>query len=442
MPINRDGVTRDAPSPAGHRRMGSIRNMTASLALLIAFCAGVGIDRLAWSGGPTATASSSFTDLPEFEVLQATWDLIQDQYVDADAIDDDELIYGAAAGMVEALGDTGHSRFLDPRAAKEFDDATQGEFIGIGIELDVRDGRPVVITPIDGSPADEAGILPGDTIVKVDGQSTRDLTFEALRDLIRGEVGSTLTLVLRHQGDDATYEVTLTRRVITIRPVTWRMLPDDVAHFRLSEFSVGATEDLREALTTARAAGARSIVLDVRNNPGGLVSEAIGVASEFMPEGTTVFQQQQRNQDPNRVRTVGMRGLGLDLPMVVLANEFSASAAEIVAGALRDADRAEIIGTTTYGTGTVLMPFEQPDGSVILLGTALWLTADGDQIWKEGIAPDQLIELPVDTFPSRPSDDAEVSSTELKRSTDTQLRTAYLALTMPRLEHSLNPWSA
>jgi carboxyl-terminal processing protease len=393
--------------------------------LTLAFGAGVAVDQAAWQDGPSANAASSFTDLEEFETLQATWDLIHDQYIAADEVDDKELIYGAAAGMVDALGDTGHSRFLPPEDAKEFDEATQGKFVGIGVELDNRDGRPIVVAPIDGSPADEAGILPGDTILEVNGQSTDGLDFAELRDLIRGDAGGSVTLRLRHAGADASYEVTLTRRVIVIRPVTWRMLPDNVAHVRLSDFSVGATKALEAALGDARAAGAEGIVLDLRNNPGGLVSEAIGVASQFMPEGTTIYQQQEKGGEPKPVRTVGDHGSGLDLPMVVLANNYSASAAEIVAGALRDNGRATLLGTTTYGTGTVLIPFEQDDGSVVLLGTALWLTADGDQIWKEGVEPDEVVELALDAIPSRPTDDSEVLSSELRRLDDSQLRAAH-----------------
>jgi carboxyl-terminal processing protease len=417
---------RSAAAPANRRRpRRAPRAVVAALALSLAFGAGVGVDRIAWQGGSSAGASSSFTELAEFETLQATWDLIHDEYVAADQVDDRELIYAAAAGMVESLGDTGHSRFLPPEDAEEFEQATQGKFVGIGVELDTRDGRPIVVAPIDGSPADEAGILPGDTILEVNGRSTEGLTFEELRDLIRGDAGGSVTLRLRHVGADDAFEVTLIRRVIVIRPVSWRMLPGQVAHVRLSDFSVGATKELEAALAAAREAGAEGIVLDLRNNPGGLVAEAIGVASQFMPEGTTIFQQQEKDGEPNPVRTVGHHGRGLDLPLVVLANGYSASAAEIVAGALRDNGRARFLGTTTYGTGTVLIPFEQKDGSVVLLGTALWLTADGDQIWREGVEPDEVVELAPDAIPSRPSDDPEVTPAELRRLEDAQLRAAH-----------------
>ncbi len=402
-----------------------------ALVLSLTFGAGIGFDRVTTNRGPDASAASSFTDSPEFDVLQQTWNLIHDDYVEADKVDDTDLIYGAASGMVDALGDTGHSRFLNPDEAQDFDDETSGTFVGIGVELDIRDGRPVVIAPIDGSPADEAGVLPGDTILEVGGQSTDGLTYDLLKDLIRGDEGTSIDLTLRHPGADGSYRVTLTRRSITIHPVSWRMLPRAVAQVRISEFSSGTARALDEALATARKDGATAVVLDVRNNPGGLVSEAIGVASEFMPEGTTVFQQQEKDKKPVPVKTVGTDGEWLDRPLVVLTNEYSASAAEIVAGALRDNGRARLIGTKTFGTGTVLLPFEQDDGSVVLLGTALWLTADGEQLWRKGVEPSRQVELPFDAVPSRPSDDGSVTVAELGQSSDDQLQVAYREVTEP-----------
>ncbi len=238
-----------------------------------------------------------------------------------------------------------------------------------------------------------------------------------------------MTVTLVRPGADAPYTVTLIRRTITLRPVSWRMLPENVVQLRLAEFSAGATQELKAALTEIRERGATGIVLDLRDNPGGLVAEAIGVASQFMPEGTTIFQQQERGEGPKPVKTVGLDGLWLDKPLVVLVNRGSASAAEIVGGALRDNGRARLLGETTYGTGTVLIPFEQPDGSIVLLGTGLWLTADGDQLWKEGVEPDETVALPFDAFPSRPNDDPEVSEAELEGLDDDQLRAAFVELT-------------
>lgn len=399
--------------------------------LLSVFGAGVGVDRFVWEGGGVAGAASSFTDRAEFAVLEATWDLIHEEYADPESVDDAALIYGAAEGMIDALGDDGHSRFLDPEDATEFEQATRGEFTGIGIEIDLPGTRPVVIAPIDGSPADEVGVRSGDVILAVDGQATDRLERDEIGDLIRGDAGTDVTLTLLHAEGGEPFDLTMTRRTITLRPVSWRMLPEGVLHLRLAEFSVGAARELEEALVAGRKAGATSVILDLRNNPGGLVAEAVGVASQFMPEGTPIFRQQERDGAANPINTVGTGGLWQQGPLAVLVNGGSASAAEIVGSALRDSDRAPLIGETTYGTGTVLLPFEQEDGSIVLLGTALWLTAGGEQIWRRGVEPDLglVVPLPPAVQPSRPSEDLDVSAAELAASPDEQLRAAHATVT-------------
>ena len=405
------------------------RTVLGAIVLVLVFGAGMAVDRVLWQGGPSADASSSFTDRREFGVLQATWDLIHDRWAVPAEIDDAALIYGAAAGMVDALGDDGHSRFFDPREADDFEEALRGQFTGIGVELDFPGDFPIVVAPIDGSPAAEAGVRSGDTILAIGEQSTERLDREQVSDLLRGDAGTPVTLTLRHRRADSSYTVTLVRRTITLRPVTWRMLPAGVAHLRLAEFSAGAARDLEAALVEIRDQGATGLILDLRDNPGGFVPEAIGVASQFMPEGTTVFLEQGRDGEREPNKTVGLDGLWLDRPLVVLVNRGSASAAEIVGAALRDNGRAPLLGETTYGTGTVLLPFPQPDGSILLLGTDLWLTADGEQIWKQGVEPDEVIPLPVEAVPSRPSDDPLLTDGEFAAIEDDQLLAAFAALT-------------
>lgn len=419
----------DIQLPSAGRRRGRAplpspgRWMTTML-LVVGFGAGVLVDRAVWTDNGMVGASSSLADLESFAVLQQTWDAIHDNYVEGDTVDDQALIYGASAGMVAALEDTGHSRFLTPEEAEEFDAAIRGEIIGIGVHLDVRDGFPVVLAPIDGSPADRAGIRSGDVIVMVDGESVEGFDFVGIAGLLRGDEGTEVSLTLRRPGLAEPVSLTVIRARLKVAPVSWRMLPEGVAHIRLSEFSAGAAGGLAQALLDAKAAGATAVVLDVRDNPGGLVDEVVLVASQFLPEGSIVFQEQDRAGGRRTVGTTG-EGEGRELPLVVLINGNSASAAEILAAALRDNGRALLIGDTTFGTGTVLSSFRLEDGSVALLGTALWLTPEGVQIWKVGVAPDVEVDLPIGVYPSRPLEDLEVTERELEASTDLQLQEAH-----------------
>ena len=404
-----------------------LKRIVLAVVLVATFGAGAVSDRIVGDGGSDAGAASSLTDLPEFQTFQETWDLIHENYVDEEAIDDKALIYGATKGMVESLGDTGHTTFLDPEEAKAYEESTRGELIGIGVQIDYTSGRPVVIAPIDGSPADEAGIRAGDVIAEVDGQATAGMTQTQVFGLIRGDEGTSVEIAIERPADGSRFTVTLERRKITEDIVSWSMLPGNVAHIRLSQFSVGAAKEVKSALREAKGQGATAVIFDLRDNPGGLVFEAIGVASQFLPEGKAIYLYQERDKEATPIRTTGV-GEGVDLPLVVLINGGSASAAEIVASAMHENGRAPLIGQRTFGTGTVLSPVELEDGSVVLLGTAFWLTADGDEIWHKGVEPTEAVELAVGAAADRPADDDDVTAAELQASEDAQLVAAHEAV--------------
>ncbi|HZA91158.1 MAG TPA: S41 family peptidase, partial [Gemmatimonadales bacterium] len=256
---------------------------------------------------------------------------------------------------------------------------------------------------------------------------TADMDEDEWTERIRGDAGTEVKLRLLHQGDEEPYEVTITREKITVQPVSWRMLPGDIAWIKLSEFSQGATDGLVVALSQAKAGGAKGVILDLRNNPGGFVFEAQNVGSQFLKDGSILFREQDREGKVTPVKTPGNSGEWLDGPVVVLVNEGSASAAEIVSSALRDNERATLIGETTFGTGTVLLPFELSDGSVVQLGTELWLTADGDQIWKKGVVPDKEVTLNEGSYPALPIDFTrpELTDNEFAALQDGQLAAGY-----------------
>ncbi len=277
----------------------------------------------------------------DYSLIREAWNTVNRVYVDRSALDKQDLTYGAISGMITALGDTGHSTFLTPEMVKSEHNFTQGEFEGIGALLEMKDGRPTIVAPFDGSPAQKAGVKPGDVILQVDGKDVSGQSLTQIVSQVSGPAGTQVTLTLQDPNTGNTRDVTITRAKIQIHNVTWHMLPGTtLAHVRIAAFSSGATDDLKKALQEAKAQGATGIVLDLRNDPGGLLSEAVSVASQFLPSGNVMLEKDaQGNTKPLPVEK---GGVATDIPMVVLINNGTASAAEIVSGALQDAKRAAL----------------------------------------------------------------------------------------------------
>lgn len=361
------------------------------------------------------------------QVFDEAWDLVHSHYVDPSAINDQKMLAAAINGMLDTLGDTGHTRYLTPDEVTTHSQELSGQYVGVGIQVEQRDGQVVVVAPLDGSPAQRAGIRAGDILLEVDGQSVQGLSLDDVVQRVRGPAGSTVTLVFRRPGQTDLVRVTLTRAQIKVSSVSWAMLPQStIALVRISQFSDGTAADLRRAVQDAQRAGATSFILDLRNNPGGLVNEAIGTASVFLPPQTPVFIAKTRDGNQTIYRTEASE-VRVDQPLVVLVNKGTASAAEIVAGALQDNQRAKIIGERTFGTGTVLTEYRLKDGSALLLGTELWLTPNGRQIWKNGISPDIAVSLPDQAQPFILVAGASLDSQALSQ--DDQLQTAIAVLT-------------
>lgn len=421
--------TASAGTPARRRAPSIGRGLCLTILLMLCMTLG-GMIGANFNPEGNANASTMLTQLEEFQIVEETYDTIRSSYVLADEFSDQDLMYGASRGMIDALGDEGHSTFLDPQEAIEFERSSRGELIGIGIQVDTTGAQPVVVAPIDGSPAFDVGIRSGDVIIAVDGVQSIDVTPQELVDLIRGEEGTDVTVTLRRQNELEPYEVTITRARIDVRPVSYLMMPEGVLWLRVSQFSSGATEGVVEALRFGKEQGMTGVVLDLRNNPGGLVFEAIGIGSQFIPGGSVLYQEQNADGSVHEVRTIGSEGEWQSGDLVVLINDGSASASEIVSSGIRDNDRGQLFGETTFGTGTVLLPFELSDGSVALLGTKLWLTASGEEIWKRGVEPETVVRLEPGVSPRLPIEfeTESLSDNELAVIEDTQLLTAYRSL--------------
>jgi len=366
----------------------------------------------------------------EFRLMGEAWNIVHRVYVDREAIDPQHLTYGAIGGMVDALGDTGHSRFLSPQMVREQHSALQGEYEGIGAYIETKDGHVVIMAPMDGSPAQRAGLHPGYIVLKVDGQNVVNLGLDEVRGRILGPAGTQVTLTVLDFHTGNTRDVTLERAKITVDNVTWAQLPGtSIAHVRISAFSKGLVQDLKDALTEIRAQEVTGLVLDLRSNPGGLLNEAVGVASQFLAKGNVLLVKDAEGK--TTPLPVQSGGLAVDIPMVVLVDRGTASAAEIVTGALQDAKRATVVGEATFGTGTVLREFPLSDGSVLLLAIQEWLTPDGRVIWHQGLDPDVSVALPVGVEPLIPMTERGLTIEQVRDSGDAQLLRALELLDQP-----------
>lgn len=349
------------------------------------------------SGLQTRAAHAQGDAPSEFSIFWEAWGLVLEFFVDQDRIDYQAMTYGAIQGMLDSLGDENHTVFFAPEVARQQESSLEGSFEGIGAYVSSEDGQFVIIAPIHGSPAEEAGILSGDTVLAVDGTDISGMEEWEVIDLIRGPAGSTVVLTVLHPDASEPVEIPIQRGKIDIESVLWARIPGtDLVHLQITQFAGDTSRELRAALRAIEQEGAAGrpvagILLDLRNNPGGYLQEALRVASQFLPEGEIVLHERDAKDTLTTYRSQG-EGLARSIPLVVLINQGSASAAEIVAGALQENQRAKLVGEATVGTGTVLRPFTLSDGSVLRLGVTNWLTPEYNLIKGHGIQPDTLIE--------------------------------------------------
>lgn len=326
-----------------------------------------------------------------FKMFTDVFRIVKENYVGE--VSTKELIYGALNGMLKSLDP--FSAFFTPEQYREFRQETEGEFGGIGIEIGMEKGRPIVIAPIEGTPAYRAGIRSGDIILEVNGEDTSNMSLTDVVRRIRGKPGTKVTLTILRKGADRPIRVELERAIIRIESVRWTRI-QDVGYIRLSQFTEGAGRETEKAIRSLLAQGVKGIVLDLRNDPGGLLTEAINVSELFLKEGKLIVYTKNRKGEVNRYFSRRSPVLPENVPLVVLINRGSASASEIVAGALQDHKRAVLVGERTFGKASVqnIIPLE--DGSAIKLTVAHYYTPLGRLIDKKGIQPDIEVKVSED----------------------------------------------
>lgn len=331
----------------------------------------------------------------QVELFSDALAIVQSGYVEE--VKPKDLIYGALKGMLASLDP--HSQFLDPEAYDDLRIDTRGEFGGIGIEITIKDGLLTVITPIEGTPAWKAGVKSGDRIVKIDGELTRDLTLMEAVKRMRGKPGEKVVITVLRESQRKLFEIPIVRAIITIKDIKEALiLEDKIGYIRLVEFREDTVTDFDKELTQLREQGMAAFILDLRNNPGGLLDEAVNIAEEFIEEGKAVVFTRGRQENQNIEFKARSRSPLLDIPMVVLINEGSASGSEIVAGCLQDHKRAIIVGEKSFGKGSVQTVIPLSDGSALRLTTSKYFTPLGNVIHEKGVTPD--IEVKPELLPN------------------------------------------
>jgi carboxyl-terminal processing protease len=343
-----------------------------------------------WLTGETRSSADevnlSEDSYESLKPLIQSMSLIRNNYVDVDKIKQQDLVYGAIKGMVSSLDP--YSQFMDPQSYKDMKQDTQGSFGGLGIEISIRDNQLTVISPIDGTPAFRAGIQPGDQIMKIDNQSTEGVTIMDAVHKMRGQPGTKCVLSIRRTGVEDWFDVPIIRDVIKIKSVRYEMLDNQIGYIRITEFMEHTGDDFDHALRDLQARGLRGLILDLRNNPGGLLNMAAQISEYFVPQGKLLVYTEGRNQAQNMRFFSTAKAPYANGPLVVLVNQGSASASEIVAGAIQDWELGLIVGEKTFGKGSVQTIIPLSDGSALRITTARYLTPKGRLIHGNGIQPD------------------------------------------------------
>jgi carboxyl-terminal processing protease len=374
-----------------------------------------GLTVFALTFGDEKAVEVSSPERKGFEKLYAAYDQVQQQYYKD--INSDVLINGAINGMVESLGDP-YSDYMNQEEAAQFTQGISSSFQGIGAEIQERNGFINIVSPIKNSPAEKAGLKSGDKIMEVDGESIQGLSASEAVMLIRGEKGTEVTLTIQRGEMAEPLEVKIVRDEIPIETVYAEMIGDGVAHIQVTSFSENTAKELTQAISDMEAQGMKAVVMDVRQNPGGLLTTALEISNLFVEEGKELFEVQAKGEEPEIY--LAEPGAKVKVPVTLLIDGGSASASEILAGAMSESADITLVGENTFGKGTVQTANDLADGSNLKFTTAKWLTPDGNWIHEKGIAPD--VKVPYPEYASLPVLD---SSIEMKDGTiSEQVKTA------------------
>lgn len=349
--------------------------------LAVALAVGFGLGQLS----PQLTAMSSDTKdgAPNFSNLSGTYGLLKRKF--DGTIDDKKILDGARAGLVSGAGDP-YTVYLPPKAAKDLEDQLNGTLSGIGAEVGLKNAKLTVISPITGSPAEKAGLKTGDQIIAIDKKDTTGEPLDQAVGRIRGAADTKVTLKIV-RGIQAPFDLTITRAVISVPSVKWSMKPGQIGYIQISTFGTDTTAKVQRAADELSAQGVKKIILDLRNDPGGYLTAAVDAAGQFLPAGKLVVEERHGGKSQDKQYTAA-GGKLIGLPLIVLVNEGSASASEILAGALRDNGAAKLVGEKTFGKGSVQEITKLAGGGEVKVTVAHWYTPGGKNIDKEGIKPD------------------------------------------------------
>jgi len=326
-----------------------------------------------------------------FDIFWETWDYVKNNYVESN-VDESKLFYGSLEGMVGSLQDP-YSVYFEPETSREFQQEISGSFDGIGAEIGLKNGAITVISPLTGSPAEKAGLKPGDMVISIDDKETKDMSLNEAVNLIRGKRGTRVTLVIYRKAEKDTRTIEVARDVINIKSVEWAMLPGDIVDLKLKYFNEDTLSDFRKAVNAFLPEKPKGIILDIRNNPGGFLSTAIEITSYWVGGDDIIVIERGRDQNYIGEKANNSNALLKKIPTIVLINKGSASGSEILAGALQDWKLAKIVGETSFGKGSVQDLKQFSDGSSLKLTIAKWYTPKGREINEKGIVPDERVEL-------------------------------------------------